>query len=411
MNFFSRLSVMLTVLMLIACGQDDPPADAPQNVTVTPGESLVLVNWDIVPGHTYWVFYKEGSSVSQDLKDKILYNVSPPFLITGLSNDIQYAISVTATNGTSPAGPFSSVLTATPRLLGPTIPWFVGTSLSPVINLRSIAYGINTYVTVGDAATLFIGEYDYSENSGVTAWQAATSIALTAGTNLVAVIFDGTRFVALGDDGSVIKNSTTDTLVWEAATAISAAPSMNALTIGAGKYVAVGDGGAIYTNTSAGVTTDWTEQTSNTTDNLNGVAYVKDRFIAVGDNGTLISSTDGISWDAQTSNTTNTLQHVAYGADTYVAVGDADTIISSPDAVTWTAQTSTTGTGQSLRSIVYGADAQFIAVGTAGTLAYSSTGLDGSWATANAGSIDLNSIARNSVFIAVGDAGANVSGK
>ena len=88
----------------------------------------------------------------------------------------------------------------------------------------------------------------------------------------------------------------------------------------------------------------------------------------------------------------------------------AGTIVSSTDGINWTEQTTLPG-GESLRSIVFGVDSQFIAVGTNGTLAYSTTGVDGSWATANAGTIDLNSIARNTVFIAVGDAGANVSGK
>ena len=111
----------------------------------------------------------------------------------------------------------------------------------------------------------------------------------------------------------------------------------------------------------------------------------------------------------QTSNTVSDLWKVAYGADNYVAVGDAGAIVSSPDAISWTEQTPPTG--ESFRSIVYGQDLQFIAVGTTGTLAYSTTGIDGSWAISNAGVIDLNSIAPNLVFIAVGAAGANVSGK
>jgi len=50
-------------------------------------------------------------------------------------------------------------------------------------------------------------------------------------------------------------------------------------------------------------------------------------------------------------------------------------------------------------------------VGTTGTLAYSATGVDGSWSVSNASSLDLYSIAPGNVFIAVGAAGANVSGK
>jgi hypothetical protein len=128
----------------------------------------------------------------------------------------------------------------------------------------------------------------------------------------------------------------------------------------------------------------------------------------------LLTSPDGLTWTAQTSNTNNALRHVSYGVTsagvgTYVAVGDAGTIVSSTDATTWTAQT--IPTTQSFYSVSFGPDLQFIAVGTAGTQAYSTTGTDGSWSVGNTGSIDLNSIAPGDVFIAVGAAGTNVSGK
>jgi len=190
---------------------------------------------------------------------------------------------------------------------------------------------------------------------------------------------------------------------------------MNALAYGSGPiYVAVGAGGKIYRNTTGGLTGAWTEESTGTVQDLYGVSYVNGLFVAVGAGGTLLTSPDGITWTAQTSNTNNSLRHVAYGVSSstvgnYVAVGDAGTIVSSPDALTWTSQT--IPTTQSFYSVCFGPDLQFIAVGTAGTLAYSSSGADGSWSVANAGSIDLYSIAPGDVFIAVGAAGSNVSGK
>lgn len=408
MNRFYRLTITLSFLVLIACSNEDPPSTAPANVTINEGESLIAVNWDVLQGRTYWIFYNRGTSVSLDVKDAIVYNITPPYLITGLANDTQYAVSVTSSQSGSEVGPFSPVQTATPRLLSPAVPWFEGVSLSTNA-LRSIAFANNTYVTTGNAATLFIGAFSYTSDSGVTSWEAPTSLPVTASTNLAAVIFDGARFMALGEDGSISKNSSTDILVWEAATPISTPPTMNALTVGAGIYLAVGDSGAIYTNGSDGATDSWTLQTSGSTNNLYGAAFVNNRFIVVGDNGTLLTSDDGITWNTETSNTANTLRHVAYGASTFVAVGDAGTIVSSADATIWTAQT--IPTPESFRSIVFGPDQQFIAVGTTGTLAYSTTGADGSWAVSNAGSIELNSIAPGQVFIAVGAAGTNVSGK
>lgn len=394
--------------MLFACSSEDPPSSAPANVTINAGESLIAVEWDVIPGRTYWIFYNRGTNVSLDVKDAIAYNISSPHLITGLTNDTQYAVSVTSSQSGSEVGPFSPVQTATPRLLSPAVSWFEGVSLS-VNDLRSIAFGGSTYVTTGNAATVFISVFNYTSDGGVTPWEAATTLPVTTGTNLAAVIFDGIRFIALGDDGSIIKNSSADILVWEAATPISTPPVMNALSVGAGVYLAVGDAGAIYTNASDGATDSWILQTSGSTNNLYGAAFVNNRFIVVGDNGTLLSSSDGISWNQETSNTSNALRHVAYGATNFVAVGDAGTIVSSTDATSWTAQA--IPTTESFRNITFGPDNQFIAVGTTGMLAYSTTGADGSWAISNAGSIDLNSIAPNQVFIAVGAAGANVSGK
>lgn len=406
MNFLFRLSVILLAMSIGACSVPSEPSVAPSNVTATGGESRVVVSWDIQPGLTYWLIYKQGTgNISLDDYDTILRGITAPVVISSLVNDTQYTFAVMASNEGSKTGPLSSVI-ATPRLLSPSTPWTVGTPLT-VNDLLSITFASNRYVTVGNAATVFVAPYSYTSTGGVTAWSQVTTLPITQSTNLSAVIHDGARFVALGDDGSVI--TSTDSTTWVAATAITPTSALNALAINAGTYVAVGDSGEIYTNTSSGVTEAWTTQTSGTANNLYGVAFVNDRFIAVGASGTLLTSTDGISWTTQTSNTSNTLRQVAFGANNYVAVGDAGAVVSSTDATSWIAQS--IPTTESFRAITYGPDLQFIAVGTTGTLAYSLTGANNSWAVSNAGVIELNSIASNDVFIATGAAGANVSGK
>lgn len=404
MNFLLRVSVVLLPLFIGACS---PPAspEAPTNVTATEGESLVVMEWDVQPDLIYWLIYNQGSSVGFDDYDELRRGVTSPLILSNRVNGKQYALSVMASKEGSKTSPISPV-TATPRLLSPSTPWTIGTPLT-VNDFLSIAFGNNTYVTVGDAATVFAGPYSYTSTGGVTAWTQVTSLPVTVSTNLRSVIHDGSSFVALGDDGSVIKSSNSTT--WEAATAIAPTSALNALAYNAATYVAVGDDGLIYTNTSSGITEAWIAQTSGTANNLYGVSFVNDRFIAVGALGTLLTSIDGITWTTQSSNTNSTLRQVAFGADNYVSVGDAGAVVSSVDATTWTAQT--IPTTESFRSIIFGVDLQFIAVGTTGLLAYSLTGTDGSWAVTNAGLIDLNSIASNAVFIATGAAGANVSGK
>lgn len=379
-------------------------------MTATEGESLVVLDWDELPGLKYWIFYREGPDVEFGNHDRTLVNVKPPYLVTDLLNDTQYAFTVTSSRGNSPVGPFSPSITSTPRLLSPSIPWKTDGIVFTSENLNSITFGNDTYVTVGNAATIFSATYDYAQAGGIdpgTGWVAPTVNPLSGSTNLTSIIFNGAEFIALGDDGTVTTSTDADT--WVAETAISTPPVMNAIAQNAGTYVAVGNSGAIYTNASNNFSNPWELQSSGTVNDLYGVSYVNGTFIAVGATGTLLSSTDGINWVSQTSNSSDNLRQVAYGADNYVAVGDAGAIVSSPDTITWTAQT--IPTTDSFRAIIFGVDSQFIAVGTAGTLAYSTTGLDGSWAVTNAGVIDLNSIVSNPVFIAVGAAGAYVSGK
>ena len=410
----ARVIVAFLPLLLAAClSQSSAPSTAPANFSVTAGENRVALSWDNEPGLTYWVYYKAGSSVTTGDHDFINTGYTSPAVITGLVNGTQYAFIVNASNNGSKTGPTTPVLTATPRLLGPSVPWTTGTPLSGN-SLNSVVYNNVDFMAVGDAATVFTAPHSYTSVGGVTAWTQATSLPIGTGTNLTSVLYDGVQFIALGSDGSIIL--TTDAVNWVLRTAIVGAPTMHALAYAPGPiYIAVGDNGALYRNTSSGITGAWTQITSGTGEDLNGVSFVNGQFIAVGANGTLLTSPDGITWTAQASNTNNSLRSVAYGiptggVGTYVAVGDAGTILSSPDAVNWTPQT-TIPTTQSLYSVCFGPDLQFIAVGTAGTLAYSTTGADGSWSVGNSGVIDLYGIVPADVFIAVGAAGTNISGK
>jgi len=404
----ARAFAALLPLLLSACfSQPSAPSSAPANFTVTAGESRAVLTWDTQPGLTYWVYYKAGSSVSTGSHDYIATGVVSPYIAYGLANGVQYSFIINASDNGSKTGPTTPVVSVTPRLVGPGVPWTVGSSLSGSA-LNGIAFNGNHFVTVGDGAAVFSASYSYTATGGVTGWSPATTLPAGLTVNLTSIIYDGARFIALGADGSTILS--TDTLNWAAGTAIAGAPAMHAMAYGAGPvYVAVGDGGAIYRNTGSGISGAWVAASSGTSQNLYGVSYVNGQFVAVGAGGVLLTSSDGSAWTAQTSNTSSNLRHVAYGAGTFVAVGDAGAVVSSSDGTYWTAQS--IPTTQSLYSICFGPDAQFIAVGTVGTLLYSTSGADGSWSASNAGSLDLYDISPADVFIAVGAAGANVSGK
>jgi hypothetical protein len=273
--------------------------------------------------------------------------------------------------------------------------------------LRGVAFGENIFVAVGVAAAVYTAAASNTNTGGIASWSKATSLPITSTTDLSSVLFDGTRFVALGVNGSII--TSTDTLTWTSGATVNSGVAMNAIAYGSGTYVAVGEGGAIASNNTASAAGAWIARTSGTAKDLYGVAFVNGVFIAVGADGTLLTSPDGVTWTARSSNTAHSLWSVAFGANTYVAVGDVGTVVSSSDSATWTAQTNQ-GT-QSFYAVCFGSNTTFVAVGAAGTAAYSTTGADASWTVGNAGSSDLFGIAPGGVLVAVGVSGANVSGK
>lgn len=479
MKIIFRAVAALLPLLLVACfSQSSAPSTAPTLISVTPGEGRAIVSWTGDPGLTYWVYYKNEtddpasgpvsksnytgivSSFTGSVRGLINGKVYWSGSIGGLINGKTYSFLVTTSDNTSKTGPVSAVMTAKPDLLiNSDAAWTLSANPNPSNNLRGIAYGNNYYAMVGNSGTVLTATHNYPIPGGVTTtdttgttsyglnnsgWIPSTGVG--ASTNYSAVIYNGSGFVALGEDGSTIYSSATTTwtlgtpgtpvpvpVVWTAGTSINATPNtMNALALG-GVYVAVGNGGKIFTAPS--ITGTWTPvANSNTTQNLYGVSYLNGIYIAVGAQGTLITSTDGVNWSLpQNTHTAYDLHQVAFALSTYVkdgiskyvAVGDAGTIISSTDTITWS-QPHTSGTTQNLRAICFGPaagfitsttplpNAQFIVVGAAGTVLYSETGADTTWTTSTTvpglvGGNDLSSIVPTDVLIAVGTAGTIVS--
>jgi hypothetical protein len=405
-----RLLTTAVLIVLAACQrQADPPGDAPGDVAVAPGDGVVVVKWKQLPDLTYWIFFQAGNSVVPAAPGvPIIRTAVSPRVVTGLVNGTQYAFVMNATNQDSPAGPASPVFLATPRLAGAI--WEPGIPLggAPLRNLNAVAFNGTRLVTVGDAGTLFAGDYNYTSLSppGVTAWAPPTSVPAGFTKDLSAVTFTGAVYVALARDGFVLTSS--DGLTWISANAIpSGAAVMNGLVRGP-VIVAVGSGGSIFTSTDI---VNWTQAVSNTTNDLNGVSFVNGIFVASGANGTLLTSPDGINWTTQTSGTASALRGAAFGftasGGRYVVVGDAGTIVTSGDALAWSPVAPPLA--QNLRSVVFGT--RFVAVGQGGAVVggavlYSDDGLN--WTPASAVSADLNAaIFTPAMYVAVGASGAN----
>lgn len=410
-----RASFTILALLLVACGGSSTSyPTAVTGFTVTPGDTQVVVTWDSHPGQYYDLYFKVGSDVTVSDFDGLKLSITSPYTLTNLTNKTQYSFILTATNSGGVPGPPTPVVTTTLGASGTGVAWTIGTPVSSAA-LLGAAFGGNTFVAVGESAAVYSAQNSTNSTGGVTAWTRAITVPLAGNTTLASVAFDGSHFVALSRDGSVITSN--DTVTWLAATAINtgnAGQVMYGIAYGGGTYVAVGAGGAIATNITSPPPRDpwtgaWTVQTSGTTQDLYGVAYVNGDFIAVGTQGTLLTSHDGVIWTPRVSHTSQALYRVAYGVGTYVAVGDGGTIVSSTDAATWSAQTSPTTKG--LYAIVFGGNDQFVAAGDGGTIVFSDTGTNDSWTTTTAGTADLFGIASGGVFVAVGAAGANVSGR
>lgn len=104
------------------------------------------------------------------------------------------------------------------------------------------------------------------------------------------------------------------------------------------RFVAVGDGGSIFVWS---YNESWQKLNHNlTTQNLNNIIRTDDLFVAVGNNGVILTSPDGLKWTKKMSNTIQNLHSVAYSpiSNSYICVGGSGVILVSSDAINWTQQ-------------------------------------------------------------------------
>jgi len=407
-----RVLAIASLIALAGCHlQADPPGDAPSGVAVAPGDGRVTVTWTQEPDLTYWIFYQVGSSVVPAAPGAtIIRDAVSPRVIADLANGTQYAFVMNATKDDSAAGPASPVFPRTPRLAGAD--WASG-AVPSAANLNGMAFNGSRLVVVGDSATIFAGDYNYTSTNpnalGVTKWEPATftptGTGLPSTTKLSAVTFSS-QFVALGTDGSI--STSADGLTWTLSSNPVPIASMNGIAFGAGVYVAVGDGGNIFTSPDL---VTWTLATFNPGNHLYDVSFLNGGFVVTGASGTLLTSPDGLTWTARVSTppTANALRGAAFSASTgvrYVAVGDAGTIVTSTDGIAWIPIAPPLA--QNLSGVVFGS--RFVAVGQGGAAVFSDDGAN--WTLASAGSANLTRVLfAPAMYVAVGAAGANAVSK
>lgn len=138
------------------------------------------------------------------------------------------------------------------------------------------------------------------------------------------------------------------------------------------RYVAVGTHGAIM-RSSDGAT--WTQSASPVTVDLYRATWAGTQFVAVGDQGTILTSPDGTTWTTRHSSGVpgNILYGVAWSGSRIVAVGVSPTApwttaiaLSSPNGDAWTPSTTPANMDpyDSQLSAVTSSGALFVAVGS-----------------------------------------------
>lgn len=156
-------------------------------------------------------------------------------------------------------------------------------------------------------------------------------------TTLRGVVFQGDRFVAVGDDGMVVLS--TDAIHWPRQATPTAA-ALRAVAHGEGQFVAVGDRGTVLRSPDG---TAWTASDAGTSNALVGVAFGAGRYVALdaGSNlqlPSILVSTNARDWapvGPVPPAGNGPLLGVHFDAGTFVACGWHGRIATSPDGLSW----------------------------------------------------------------------------
>lgn len=231
--------------------------------------------------------------------------------------------------------------------------------------LNAVVYDGTRFVAVGEAGAL-------STSTDGLLWSSPPYGTITG--SMRGLIFTGTQFVACGQNESLFGTIMTsaDGSEWTPATVLSSSGAIitSVATNGVGLYVACGSAGRLYRTKS---TASWPAYTTLPgSPLLQTVTYGGGWFVAVGELGTVARSRDGVTWTVVPTGTSQFLAGITYGNGRWVAVGSEGTILTSIDLSTWTPRLGVTG--KYLFSANYEAG-QYVVTGGDGTILTSPDGL------------------------------------
>ncbi len=221
------------------------------------------------------------------------------------------------------------------------------------LRLRSIVYGNNTYVAVGDQGTISVS-FD-----GVTWLEADIRIyqPIVEPKNIVHlkdIVYGDAGFLIISPSTSTqeVKYLTsTDGVQWSVNDSDVLPSRFTDVTFGNNTYVIVGANGLILSSTNA---TEWTQRSSGTETNLYAVIYGDGTFVATGNGRVVLTSSNGIDWTKTTPENVGSAGSLAFGNGLFISVGSGGNISTSPDGISWTKRES--GVTSSFTDVSFGID-------------------------------------------------------
>ena len=266
-----------------------------------------------------------------------------------------------------------------------SIRWTTGDAGTVDVGLGAVASDGSSFVAVGSDNTILIS------NDGTT-WNAVDMSRYSGYMHtLIEVVWDGTRFVSVGAYGSMLYSA--DGTTWtisgydvDGVDFRASTPKIRGLASDGTRLVAVG---YVLTEIFFG-------EGSSGAYLPNGTRLPE---------GMILHSTNGNVWAASDSGTEAKLSGVASDGRRFVAVGSDGTIVHSTDGAAWTASDSGT---DAFLSGVASDGRRFVAVGSDGTIVHSTDGV--AWTASDSGTdAFLSGVASDGTrFVAVGSNGTIV---
>ena len=252
-------------------------------------------------------------------------------------------------------------------------------TLSDQVDLQDALNAKQDKLTAGENITI-------AEQGGE--WTPAVQDSNLGENSWRAIVYDGTKFVALGEGGYY--STSTDGTTWTSAVQDSnlQGQEWSTMAYGDNKFVAITYGGSIgyYYSTSADGTA-WTAPVEvpslSNDESWVALAYDGSKFVALCTNNRVSTSVDGTTWSSPIDISTALGSHyyntLAYGNNKFVTISRDGYISTSADGTTWTPAVQDSNIniyldgGYSWVALTYDGT-KFVAIGSGG---YYSTSTDG----------------------------------